>query len=850
MAEPLKILVVHNCDNLADARRSTLDFIYSFERHAPEHHYLYHRIMLPVTKEIRTTDWDAVIFDSTACGIVTLRPRERFARIRDNWAFLRGSPSVKLVFPQDDASHGAIMDLWFNWMEVDALYTVRPEYTDLIYPITKKRAEVISTLAGFLDKTLIEEASKVRKPFEKRRWVVGQRVTQYPAWGGRFARRKGEAALRMKRECDQRGIRNNISTSPADVLHGAEWTKFLGDTQFVVGAEGGHGIWDPYGTIQDATNAFTAANPAASFEETETACFLGLDGVQDFPGFAPRILEAALAGCAQVLVKGHYRGLIKPNLHYIPLAEDYSNFNDVFDAMKNTAQVAAMVDATRRDLVENTRFHYGSFANDVLTHIGEMRASKRRRMERPSSASPEGSWSAFQLAHHESLRGELAFSGIEQERLAEPYLTAWVQRELGGQVTDLAQREKLSLPNAAAPSRVKPGPRPVETVTAEQQTRDTALLRALEMIRAVDAATDALVLLATSVNSDGARDRSTTLHAASNRQDLLRLGTNLLVEIDGVAEALPQLASAFNTGKGRGENTPLHAPLHRQELLLLGTNLLVEIGDVADALPQLASALNADLGRSRNTALREPSHRQELLLLGTNLLAAINGVADVLPQLALNLSADPQSADKLREHALGERDLLVKQSLRVLDAMEATSELLIHASESTGSMLGLLDPLRDISEAERHQMLGLAINILEFIERTDEAVTTLGNRISADSERIRATLRFLSQASASSRPNERSAELYKLYLLSSLGLQRPIEVDSPPTQQKSPEDIFSLLIAQSEALRDPATADIVHRVLETATSSKYRGPVMRLIAKASVENAKSQIARLVASRLD
>jgi hypothetical protein len=377
------ILVLHNIEDLSKARRSTLDHIYCFERYAPQHNYVYHRSMLPVTDALRTTPWDAVIFESTSLGIVTLRPRSRFQHLREQWRFLRDIPAVKLAFPQDDATHSAHLDYFCSNLGVDAVFSVRPERKEQLYPLTSERAEFVSTVAGYIDDMSLDELSGLARPFGERRWEIGQRVTFYPAWGGRFARRKSAAALRMQQACRERGLPENVSTDPADVLVGDDWYGFLGDCRFVVGAEGGHGIWDPHGAIQDEVNDYVARHPQATFEEVEDACFLGLDGRETFPGFAPRVLEAALMGCGQVLLEGKYRGFVKPGEHYIELKDDYSNLDDVFAQMADGERVRTMIEASRRQLVENPFFRYSTLVQRCFELI-ERKQSERKTV--PSRA--------------------------------------------------------------------------------------------------------------------------------------------------------------------------------------------------------------------------------------------------------------------------------------------------------------------------------------------------------------------------------------------------------------------------------------------------------------------------------
>lgn len=416
---PKNILVVHNVENLGSARRSTLDHIYCFERYAPEHNYVYHRSMLPVTEELRTTSWDAVIFESTSLGIVTLRPRSRFQHLRETWRFLREIQAVKLAFPQDDATHSAYLDYFFTFVGIDAVFSVRPDRKEQLYPLTSARAEFLPTVAGFVDDTSLDEIAALARPFAERQWEIGQRVTFYPAWGGRFARRKSEAALRMQQACRERGLAENVSTDPKDVLTGDAWFGFLGDSRFVVGAEAGHGIWDPYGVIQDEVNDYVARHPEASFEEIEDACFFGIDGRETFPGFAPRVLEAAMMGCGQVLLEGAYRGFIQPGKHYIELKEDYSNLDDVFAQMANRDLVQGMVAATKRDLVDNPFFRYSGLVERCFALI-ERKQHGRAADARPVDIASVRARHRLQLATAiiADLRGEGMRGAALMERAA------------------------------------------------------------------------------------------------------------------------------------------------------------------------------------------------------------------------------------------------------------------------------------------------------------------------------------------------------------------------------------------------------------------------------------------------
>ncbi len=372
----LNILIVHNLAQFQSARRSSSDYVLALPRHAPQHNYLVHRIALPVSKVLQSVAWDAVLFDSTSLGICTYRPRDLFVAERDRWSFLAHRDAVKLVFPQDDANHGGLMDDWFSSMGVDGLFTVRPEFVDLVYPKTKLCASVHRVYSGYLEDAYIDEVGRFARPFHERTITVGQRVTMYPARGGRQGRLKGMAAETVREAALRRGLKVDISTKPEDTLLGSAWYRFLGNCKFTIGAEGGLSVWDPYGKVYDAIEAYVEDYPTAAFEEIENACFPGLDGRHVFSGFSPRILEAACMGCSQILVRGGYLGVLEPGVHYLLLERDFSNVEDVLDALTDEVAARVRIAACRVALVDNPEFRFSSLVRQVLDFIRSERAGR------------------------------------------------------------------------------------------------------------------------------------------------------------------------------------------------------------------------------------------------------------------------------------------------------------------------------------------------------------------------------------------------------------------------------------------------------------------------------------------
>ncbi|MCH7620384.1 MAG: hypothetical protein IH870_00635 [Chloroflexi bacterium] len=318
------ILILHNLLNFTQTLKSAADYVLCFERYAPEHTYLYHQISAPETAALKDIRFDAVILDATALGFCRYRPRELYESEKDRWSFVGASDAVKLAFPQDDYHQSNTLDTLFDEWNFDWVYTVLPRHTDAVYPRMTAKGRLSLVLTGYVDDMSLHEFEPFARPFGRREIDIGQRVQFYSPLGGRYALLKGRLAEAVKAAALVKGMRTDISTAYDERKAGDDWLQFLGNCRFVPGSESGVSVWDPDGFIYDRVNAYVDEHPDAAFEEIEAACFPGEDGRYIFSAVSPRLFEAAMMRCGQVLVEGAYLGVLKPFEHYIPVKPDLS----------------------------------------------------------------------------------------------------------------------------------------------------------------------------------------------------------------------------------------------------------------------------------------------------------------------------------------------------------------------------------------------------------------------------------------------------------------------------------------------------------------------------------------------
>jgi hypothetical protein len=232
----------------------------------------------------------------------------------------------------------------------------------------------------------------------------------------------------VKQAAEARGLQVDISTSDEDTLFGDDWYRFLGDCRFVVGAEGGLSIWDPYGEIADRIEAYVPQHPDAEFEEIEAACFPDEDGRYIFSGFSPRIFEAALSGCCQILVEGEYRGILRPYEHYVPLKKDCSNLDEVFALMEDESETLRRIKATYRTLIEDPQYRYSHLVDQVMSYI-------RAKLDGQGKSANEPCFDDLVAKHQDELEAAV-IREAEAEGFAGEPLVRQIEYLLGGQFAE------------------------------------------------------------------------------------------------------------------------------------------------------------------------------------------------------------------------------------------------------------------------------------------------------------------------------------------------------------------------------------------------------------------------------
>jgi hypothetical protein len=220
---------------------------------------------------------------------------------------------------------------------------------------------------------------------------IGYRAWHAEPWLGRQGQLKTRIAEVFLASAPSLGLNVDISTREKDKLYGDDWSRFLVNSKYTLGVEGGSSVLDHDGSVAACSAQYLKDKPDASFEEVESACFPGRDGELGLSALSPRHLEACAARTCQILVRGDYDGILQAGRHYLAVEPDFSNVPEVLETVRRDDRRAAIVDAAYRDVVASGRWTYRRLVDDVLGAADDSRSA-------PAQRSPSGATVGLRLA--------------------------------------------------------------------------------------------------------------------------------------------------------------------------------------------------------------------------------------------------------------------------------------------------------------------------------------------------------------------------------------------------------------------------------------------------------------------
>lgn len=280
--------------------------------------------------------------------------------------------SYKIAFFQDEYRFCQKRFAFINNLDIDTVYTcLDPQYhKDVYYKYTKVK-HVEYYIPGYVSNTMISIASRFQRPITQRPIDIGYRARRLDFYMGKGAQEKHEIGLEVKRLCRERGLplKLDINVEEKNRLYDDDWYGFMANCKGMLGVESGVTIFDLNDEVRIACDNLIKTNPAITFNEVYDNVLYRWENNIPLRTISPRHFEAAAFKICQILFEGSYSDILKPDIHYISLKKDFSNFDRVIEMFRDQTYRSEIIENAYRDLIVSGKCSYQAFIQTFDNHL-------------------------------------------------------------------------------------------------------------------------------------------------------------------------------------------------------------------------------------------------------------------------------------------------------------------------------------------------------------------------------------------------------------------------------------------------------------------------------------------------
>ena len=291
-------------------------------------------------------------------------------------AHLRRFSGLKVLFIQDEYDSTHTARNWIKDLGVHVVFTCVPdEFVEVVYAKAElPQVEFIQTLTGFVP--LQAEKTLNAKPHHLRKHVIGYRGRALPYWYGLLGQEKLMIGKRMREICESRNINVNIEWEDSKRIYGDAWYQFLGECNATLGTESGANVFDFDGNLSRSIEEALQKDPNLTFEEAWETYLKPHEGKVLMNQISPKIFEAITCQTALILFEGSYSGVVKADIHFIPLKKDFSNIDDVLARIQDYNYLNELTARACDDIIKSGEYSYRRFIQGFDRILAERQRSR------------------------------------------------------------------------------------------------------------------------------------------------------------------------------------------------------------------------------------------------------------------------------------------------------------------------------------------------------------------------------------------------------------------------------------------------------------------------------------------
>lgn len=286
---------------------------------------------------------------------------------------------LKLLFIQDEYDSVECTRRWMDRLEFDLVYTCIPlDEREKVYPSSRFTAtEFLPTLTGYVPESA--DMDHFIQPLGNRKQVFVYRGRELPPIYGKLGHEKYIIGVEVRRRAQTMDLQVDIACDENSRIYGDDWYRFLASGRATLGTESGANVFDFDGSLVAEIEYLKKRNPAMTFEEVWERSVKPHDGHVRMNQISPKIFEAIRLRTALVLFEGEYSGVIKPDVHYIPLKKDFSNFEDVVAKVMDDNLIHEMTERAFNDVIASGMYSYRNFVAGIDKDMQERCLRRRKR---------------------------------------------------------------------------------------------------------------------------------------------------------------------------------------------------------------------------------------------------------------------------------------------------------------------------------------------------------------------------------------------------------------------------------------------------------------------------------------
>lgn len=345
-----KILLL--CDEAVRHIGTVDDHIMAFKRYSRS------RVVVVDSRAAPSIDLDLELFDAVVLHYSLVISMKSFI----SPAFFQRLAALKrpkILFIQDeyrwvDRTSAAIRDLG-----ISVVFTVVNR--DAIRQIYKgpwfDNVRFEETLTGFVPEALLERPVP---DYAARAIDVSYRARKVPSWLGEFGQEKWVIGEKFSADSARYGLKCDIAMTESSRIYGDAWIDFVANSKAVLGTESGASFIDFAGGIQREVEAYERQHPDAPFSDVQQRYLAG-DGQIVIHVISPRCFEAAALKTLMIMYPGTYSGALEAGRHYLALARDHSNMDEVVSTIRDPAKAEKIIRAAYHEVANSGAWTFKAF---------------------------------------------------------------------------------------------------------------------------------------------------------------------------------------------------------------------------------------------------------------------------------------------------------------------------------------------------------------------------------------------------------------------------------------------------------------------------------------------------------